>query len=61
MSVSHLGNALGAWLGGLAITGGLSYTAPFSVGAGIVLSAVVVMAVAAHHARSSARRTGHRT
>ncbi len=61
VSASNLGNALGAWLGGLAITAGLGYTAPLHVGAGIVLTAVVVMAVAARHARSSAPRTGHRT
>ncbi|MFI1360106.1 MFS transporter [Streptomyces sp. NPDC020898] len=57
VSASNLGNALGAWLGGLAITAGLGYTAPLYVGAGLVLTAVVVMAVAAHHARSSAPQT----
>ena len=51
VSASNVGNALGAWLGGLAITAGLGYTAPLYVGAGIVLTAVVVMAVAAHRAR----------
>ncbi|MGW3645369.1 MFS transporter [Streptomyces sp. NPDC000878] len=52
VSASNLGNALGAWLGGLAITAGLGYTAPLYVGAGIVLTSVVVMAVAAHQARN---------
>jgi len=52
VSASNLGNALGAWLGGLAITAGLGYTAPLYVGAGIVLTSVVVMAVAAHRARN---------
>ncbi|MEV0171218.1 MFS transporter [Streptomyces sp. NPDC050803] len=47
VSASNLGNALGAWLGGLALTAGLGYTAPLHVGAGITLTAVVVMAVAA--------------
>lgn len=52
VSASNVGNALGAWLGGLAITAGLGYTSPLYVGAGIVLTSVVVMAVAAHRARS---------
>lgn len=56
VSASNLGNALGAWLGGLAITAGLGYTAPLYVGAGIVLISVVVMTVAAHLARSPARQ-----
>ncbi|MEV1082475.1 MFS transporter [Streptomyces sp. NPDC050211] len=57
VSASNLGNALGAWLGGLAITAGLGYTAPLYVGAGIVLASVLVMAVAAHHARSPTKQT----
>ncbi|MFE9442075.1 MFS transporter [Streptomyces sp. NPDC006602] len=60
VSASNLGNALGAWLGGLAITAGLGYTAPLYVGAGIVLTSVIVMAVAAHQARSPAQQTGLR-
>lgn len=60
VSASNLGNALGAWLGGLAITAGLGYTAPLYVGAGIALAAVVVMAVAAHRARPPARQLAHR-
>ena len=59
VSASNLGNALGAWLGGLAITAGLGYTAPLYVGAGIVLVSVVVMVVAAHQARSPARQLDH--
>lgn len=50
VSASNVGNALGAWLGGLAITAGLGYTAPLYVGAGITLIAVLVMTVAAHQA-----------
>ncbi|UUU20169.1 MFS transporter [Streptomyces sp. DSM 40750] len=57
VSASNIGNALGAWLGGLAITAGLGYTAPLYVGAGITLTSVIVMAVAAHHARSPSVRT----
>lgn len=53
VSASNLGNALGAWTGGLAITAGLGYTAPLYVGAGIVLASVAVMAVAAHLARAA--------
>ncbi|MDH6214064.1 MFS transporter [Streptomyces pseudovenezuelae] len=51
VSASNVGNALGAWLGGVAISAGLGYTAPLYVGAGIVLISVVVMVVAAHRAR----------
>jgi DHA1 family inner membrane transport protein len=43
VSASNIGNALGAWLGGLAITAGLGYAAPLYVGAVIVLAATVVM------------------
>ncbi|WP_329242365.1 MFS transporter [Streptomyces canus] len=53
VSASNIGNALGAWAGGLAITAGLGYTAPLYVGAGIVLTAVLVMTVAAHRARTA--------
>ncbi|MEU7861171.1 MFS transporter [Nonomuraea sp. NPDC049141] len=59
VSASNIGNALGAWLGGLAITAGLGYTAPLYVGAGIALTSVIVMVVAAHQARSPAQQTEH--
>ncbi|NEA66203.1 MFS transporter [Streptomyces sp. SID12488] len=59
VSASNLGNALGAWLGGLAITAGLGYTAPLYVGAGIVLVAVIVMMVAARQAQSPVRQLEH--
>jgi DHA1 family inner membrane transport protein len=55
VSASNLGNALGAWLGGLAITAGLGYSSPLYVGSAIVLAALVVMVVAAGHARSTLR------
>ncbi|MFG2724718.1 MFS transporter [Streptomyces canus] len=55
VSASNIGNALGAWAGGLAITAGLGYTAPLYVGAGIALTAVLVMTVAAHRARPAGR------
>ncbi|MFI6434218.1 MFS transporter [Streptomyces sp. NPDC050759] len=56
VSASNIGNALGAWAGGLAITAGLGYTAPLYVGAGIVLTSVLVMTVAAHRARPIGRQ-----
>ncbi|MCX5258751.1 MFS transporter [Streptomyces canus] len=55
VSASNIGNALGAWAGGLAITAGLGYTAPLYVGAGIALTSVLVMTVAAHRARPAGR------
>lgn len=51
----NLGNALGAWAGGLTIAAGLGYTSPIWVGAVITLAALVVMIVAAVTARRTAR------
>lgn len=53
VSASNVGNALGAWLGGVAISAGLGYTAPLYVGAGIVVTGLAVMTYAA---RGSAGR-----
>ncbi|KUN30380.1 MFS transporter [Streptomyces antibioticus] len=53
VSASNVGNALGAWLGGLALSAGLGYRAPLFVGAGIVAVAVAVMAIAARAARAA--------
>ncbi|MGO4595973.1 MFS transporter [Leifsonia sp. 2TAF2] len=47
----NLGNALGAWLGGLTIAAGLGYTSPLWVGALMTVGAVIVVAVAAVSAR----------
>ncbi|MFE2426100.1 MFS transporter [Streptomyces sp. NPDC059373] len=47
VSASNVGNALGAWLGGFAISVGLGYTAPLYVGAVIVLIGLAVMIAAA--------------
>lgn len=58
VSASNVGNALGAWLGGLAITAGLGYAAPLYTGAAITLAALIVMVVTARRAASSAERTG---
>ncbi|MFF2387953.1 MFS transporter [Agromyces sp. NPDC058104] len=49
----NLGNALGAWAGGLTIAAGLGFTSPIWVGAAITLAALVVMGVAAAAARRS--------
>ncbi|MFE4970200.1 MFS transporter [Streptomyces sp. NPDC056660] len=50
VSASNVGNALGAWLGGLAITAGLGYRAPLYTGAALTLTSVIVMLVAARRA-----------
>nr|WP_201470464.1 MFS transporter [Microbacterium hydrocarbonoxydans] len=47
----NVGNALGAWAGGLGIAAGLGYTAPIWIGAVITASALVVMVVAVVAAR----------
>lgn len=51
----NLGNALGAFAGGVAITAGLGYASPIMVGAVITLAALAVMTVAAVSARRSSR------
>jgi DHA1 family inner membrane transport protein len=52
----NVGNALGAWLGGVTITAGFGYTSPIWAGAVITLAGVVVMAFAA----AAAKRGGQR-
>ncbi|MEV4625613.1 MFS transporter [Micromonospora sp. NPDC049523] len=42
----NLGNAFGAWIGGLTISAGLGYTSPIWAGAGITVAALVVLLVA---------------
>ncbi len=54
----NLGNALGAWIGGLTITAGLGYTSPLWAGSAITLVAVGVMGAAALAARSAHGRAG---
>ncbi|MDR6972413.1 MFS transporter [Leifsonia shinshuensis] len=51
----NLGNALGAWLGGLTIAAGLGYTSPLWVGAAMTVGALIVVAIAAASARRSRR------
>ncbi|WP_433509193.1 MFS transporter [Nonomuraea sp. CA-143628] len=52
VAASNVGNALGAWLGGLAISAGLGYTAPLYVGAAVVALGLAVMVVTARIASS---------
>ncbi|MFJ4631474.1 MFS transporter [Streptomyces sp. NPDC088847] len=47
VSASNVGNAAGAWAGGLVISAGFGYAAPLFVGAGIVAVGLGVMGVAA--------------
>lgn len=49
----NLGNALGAWLGGVTISAGLGYTSPIWVGAALTAVALVVMVFAAAGARAA--------
>ncbi|MER6085346.1 MFS transporter [Streptomyces sp. NPDC001833] len=58
VSASNVGNALGAWLGGLAITAGLGYTAPLYIGAALTLAALIVMVAAARRGVSPAEGRG---
>lgn len=55
----NLGNALGAWIGGLTIAAGLGYTSPIWAGSGITLAAVVLTLVAMGAVRRG--RAGGRT
>ena len=46
-SALNMANALGAWLGGLVIAGGLGYRAPSVVGAGLAAAGLIPLAVSA--------------
>ncbi len=52
----NIGNALGAWLGGLTITAGLGYTSPLWVGAVFTFGALAVLGIAERAARASQAR-----
>ncbi|WP_144762969.1 MFS transporter [Curtobacterium sp. 9128] len=54
----NLGNAFGAWVGGLTIAAGLGYTSPIWAGAAITLAGLALVAVAASAARHG--RAAHR-
>jgi len=51
----NVGNALGAWMGGVTITAGLGYTSPIWAGAGITLLGLGVMVFAAVAAKKATR------
>ena len=47
----NVGNALGAWVGGVGITAGLGYTSPIWIGAAITSAGLIVMLFAASSAK----------
>ncbi|ROP61028.1 MFS transporter [Curtobacterium sp. ZW137] len=49
----NLGNAFGAWIGGLTIAAGLGYTSPIWAGAAITLAGLVLVTIAATVPRRS--------
>ena len=49
----NIGNALGAWAGGIGIAAGLGYTSPLWIGASITAAAVVVLGAAVARGRRS--------
>ncbi|WP_051741870.1 MFS transporter [Streptomyces xylophagus] len=61
VSASNVGNAVGAWLGGLVISAGWGYAAPLYVGAGIVGVGLVVMGWAARGSVNGDRGGGRGT
>jgi DHA1 family inner membrane transport protein len=54
----NVGNALGAWLGGVTITAGLGYTSPIWAGAVITVAGLAVMAFAAAAAKRERQLEG---
>ncbi|GAB3076165.1 MFS transporter [Pedococcus soli] len=52
----NVGNAAGAWLGGVTITAGLGYTSTLWDGAALTVGALVVLVAAEHLARRTRRR-----
>jgi DHA1 family inner membrane transport protein len=50
----NIGNALGAWIGGLVIAAGWGYRAPALVGVGLALAGLAVLLLSATVARRSA-------
>lgn len=54
----NVGNALGAWVGGLTIGAGLGYLSPLWAGAGITLAALVVLVLATGIERRGQDRDG---
>lgn len=54
----NLGNAIGAWLGGVGIAVGGGYTAPIAIGAALTGLGLVVMLIAATKERTASHRLG---
>ncbi len=54
-SALNLGNALGAWLGGLVIAAGLGYTSPALVGAALAAGGLAVISASLLLERRTAR------
>lgn len=54
----NVGNALGAWLGGVTITAGLGYTSPIWAGAVITVAGLAVLAFAAAAAKRERQLEG---
>ncbi|MFF8658056.1 MFS transporter [Streptomyces huasconensis] len=50
----NVGNALGAWIGGLTIAAGYGFVSPLWVGAGLALAGLVVVATSSLSGRSTA-------
>lgn len=50
----NIGNAIGAWAGGVGISAGLGYTSPLWIGGILTAAALVVMVIAAATARRAA-------
>ncbi|TXN30579.1 MFS transporter [Lacisediminihabitans profunda] len=55
IAAANVGNAVGAWIGGLAITAGLGFTSPLWTGAGVTLLALVTTLSAAGAVRHRSR------
>ncbi|MEU7647520.1 MFS transporter [Streptomyces huasconensis] len=53
----NVGNALGAWIGGLTIAAGYGFVSPLWVGAGLALAGLVVVATSSLSGRSTASTT----
>jgi DHA1 family inner membrane transport protein len=47
----NVGNALGAWIGGLVIAAGWGYRAPALVGVGLALAGLLILSISATVAR----------
>jgi DHA1 family inner membrane transport protein len=54
-SALNIGNATGAWIGGLVIAGGFGYTAPAAAGSMLALAGIAVLTVSVLLQRRSAR------